>query len=179
MSNKTKRLTATGLTSREQFFTAVDEIATLQTKRRILEAKRDKRLQAIQDECAPEIEAATDAIEQRLALAEAYAMTHRDEVLAPGRQSGETELAAYGFRQHPPALKTLNRKWTWETVLEAVKRRWNDRFIRVTEELSKDGLKAELSEAELAEVGCRLESMETFGVTPKVDGGEVEQAAAR
>ncbi len=138
-----------------------------------------QRIQRVQDEYGPEIDQATLQIEQRLALCEAYATAHRDEVIPTGRQTGETELATFGFRQHPPALKTLNRKWTWEAVLDAVKRTFGaDRYVKTEEVLSKETLKASLTEEQLASVGLRLETRESFGVTPKVDGGVTETVPA-
>lgn len=173
------RIKTKALASREEFTVAIDEIAMCQTKLRAIEARRDARIQAVQDEFGPQIEPLQLTIDAKLALTEAYALAHRDEVIPPGRQSGETQLAAYGFRQHPAALKPLNRKWTWESILEALKRRYGARFVRVEEAPAKDEIKSALGDGELADVGLRLEVRESFGVTPKVDGGEPETAAAR
>lgn len=163
--------------TRDQFFAAIDQIATLQTACRLATARRDKQIQRIQDEFQPELSDLTEKIKVRLALAEQYADTHRDE-LFPGKiKSAETELASFGYRLHPPALKLLNRKWSWDAVLEAAKRAFPGRFVRSEETLQKDSMKAELTDDQLIAVGLRVDQVETFGVTPKVDGAETETAA--
>lgn len=160
--------------TRDEFFAAIDQIATLQTQARLLTARRDKQIQRIQDEFQPDVSDVTERIKARLALAEQYADTHRDE-LFPGKvKTAETELASYGYRLHPPALKLLNRKWSWDAVVEAAKRAFPGRFVRSEETLQKDSLKAELSDEELLSVGLRIDQVETFGVTPKVAGAETE-----
>ncbi len=163
--------------TRDEFFAAIDQIATLQTRMRLVTARRDKQIQSVQDEFQPEISTLTEQIKARMALAEQYADTHRDE-LFPGKvKSAETELASYGYRLHPPALKLLNRKWSWDAVLEAAKRAFPGRFVRQEETLQKDSLKAELTDEQLGAVGLRIDQQETFGVTPKVEGAETESAA--
>ena len=171
------RLKSTGFSTRAQFTGAIDEIAQLQTKLRLLTAKRDKALQRVQEEYGPDIDQATLHMEQRLTLCEAYATANRDDVIPAGRQTGETEMATFGFRQHPPALKTLNRKWTMDAVIEAVKRAFGaDRFVKTEEILVKEAIKAQLTEEQLASVGLRVEIRETFGVTPKVEDAVTEKA---
>lgn len=172
----TKRLKAKGYSTREQFTSAINEIATLQTQLRNEEARRDKLIQRVQERYRERIDTAADAIDNRLALAEAYASEHRDEVIPAGRQTGETELAHYGFREHPPTLATLNSRWTWETVLAAVKRAFGARFVRTSEVLAKDEIKVALTDEQLAGVGLRLRTKETFGVTPKLDDAATEKA---
>jgi phage host-nuclease inhibitor protein Gam len=173
----TTRLKANSIATKAQFLGCVDQIATLQTRLRLLAAKRDKQIQRVQDEYQPEISGAEEQMQSLLAQVERYAEQHREELFPGKEKSADTELASYGFRIHPPALKTLNRKWTWDAVTEAVKRSFGGRFIKTEEKLVKDSLKAELSEEQLATVGLRLESPETFGVTPKVDAAKTEIAA--
>lgn len=167
------RLKSISLT-REEFLSSIDQIAVLQTRVRLLSAKRDKHIQRVQDEYQPDISATEEELQSLLVQAERYADTHRDELFPGKEKTAETELAAYGYRLHPPALKTLNRKWTWEAVMEAVRRAFPGRFIRSQDTLQKDSLKAELSEEQLATIGLRLDQPETFGVTPKVEGGETQ-----
>jgi phage host-nuclease inhibitor protein Gam len=171
------RLKANNLTTKAQFLSCVDTIAVQQTRLRMLTAKRDKHIQRIQDEYQPEIAGTEEEMQTLLVQAERYAETHREELFPGKEKTAETELASYGFRLHPPALKPLNRKWTWDAVLAAVKRSFDGRFVKTEEKLVKDSLKAELSEGQLATVGLRLEQPETFGVTPKVDGAQTEAAA--
>lgn len=153
-------------------------IATLQTRIRLIEAKRDKAIQRAQAEYQDVIEQSEEQMQSLLAQADAYAQTHRDELFPGVEKTADTELASYGFRLHPPALKPLNRKWSASAILDAVKRAFAGRYIAVEEKIQKDVLKAELNEQQLAAVGLRLEQTETFGVTPKVDDAITESVGA-
>lgn len=158
-----------GLRDAAAFRAAVNEIAALSVRLRILEAKRDKRLQAVRDEHEPEIQAAADQRDALLALAEAYAAENRETVFLAGQKSGECELATYGMRIGNPTLKLLNKRWTWAKVLEVVKKALGEGFIRVQESLDKDAIKAAFgdSPSTLAEIGVRIEQTEAFWVEPK------------
>lgn len=176
MSN---RIQSKSYATRAEFEAAVNEAATLETRLRLLKARRDKRIQAVQDEFDADISAVKQEIDGILARAEVYAETHRGDLFAPGTKSAETELATYGFRAHPPALALLNRKWTWAAVLEALRGLGRADLIRRKEEADKDLIKASLDDATLASVGLRIEAKETFGITPKTEGGEAVQGEGR
>lgn len=163
----TTRLKASSFATRAEFDSAMDTIATLQVRLRILEGKRDKDIQRARDAHAPEIDAASDQLKATLALAEKYAAEHRAEICPPGRKSNESALAVFGFRLGNPTLKTLSKRWTWESVLEAVRTKFKGRFVRTKEELDKDALKAQLDDEQLASVGCRIEQREDFYVEAK------------
>lgn len=162
-----QRLKASSFSHVSEFSAALDEIATLQVKLRILEAKRDKAIQLARDAHAKDIDAVSAQLKSTLALAEKFAESHRDEILPPGKKSSETALAIYGFRLGNPTLKPLNKRWTWGTILGAVRTRFQGRFIRTKEELDKDALKAQLSDEQLASVGCRIEQSEDFFIDAK------------
>lgn len=166
----TTRLKAskTGLRTRAEFDQALDEIAELQVALRTHEAKRDKGLQAVRDEHAPKIDELKERLSAKFLLAEKYAEQHRAEIFPTAKKSGDTGLSLFGFRLGNPTLKTLNKRWTWDSVLAAVKSAFGGkRFVRVKEELDKDALKSELSDEQLATVGCRVEQAEEFFVEAK------------
>lgn len=167
------RLKASSFSHRSEFDAAVDQIATLQVKLRILEAKRDKDIQRARDAHGAAIDEVATQLKATLSLAERYAVDHRDEIVPPGRKSSESALAVFGFRLGNPTLKTLNKRWTWDGVLEAVRSRFNGRFIRTSEAVDKDALKAQLSDEQLAGVGCRIEQREDFFVEAKEQASEV------
>jgi phage host-nuclease inhibitor protein Gam len=175
------RIKPATFTLREEFERAIDEIAKLETAKRALAAARDAAVQAVQEEHGPDIQNAADQIEGLTLLCEKYALTHRDELLSGDRKSAETPLAVFGFRLGNVTLKLLNRKWTWEQVVEALKSAPTlRRYVRVKEEVDKDGIKAnpDLDDARLAGLGLRLEQTETFFIEPKAEGsGKVEVAS--
>lgn len=166
------RLKAKSFQTRTEFFDAVDAIATHETELRALAAKRDAAIQTVQAEYAPYIDAHETSIKGLIALAEKYAEEHRDELLTKTKSSG-TQLATYGFRTNPPTLKTLSKKWTWEKVLAAIKEQELSDYLRTTEEVDKDAIKAaKLDAADLAEIGLKIVQPEDFFVEPKVDGSK-------
>jgi phage host-nuclease inhibitor protein Gam len=168
----TSRIKAPSLKTREAFLDAVNECAILQTERRKLTAARDAKIQDIQDRFADEIEDLDRRIKERVALAEKFAESHRDELFPRQAKSASSGLATYGFRLGQPTLVLLNRRWSWEHVIDAIKSSFPKRFVRVKETVDKDALKAELDEAQLASVGCRIQQTDTFYIEPTVEGAE-------
>ncbi|MGH8017022.1 MAG: host-nuclease inhibitor Gam family protein [Opitutaceae bacterium] len=161
------RIKASSFAHRAEFDKALDNIAMLQVKLRILEGKRDKAIQAIRDEHGPRIDEVAGELKRLVVLAEKYAETHRAEILPTGKKSAETALACFGFRIGNPRLVLLNRKWSWESVLQACKSAFGERFVRRTESVDKDALKTQLADDELAQVGCRIEQTEAFFIEAK------------
>ncbi len=162
-----------GLQTEAQFRAAVDAIADLQLKLNALIADRDGKIQAIRDAAEVELAPLAQERDRLLVLTEAYAKDHREQLLPTERKSAETGLAAYGFRLGMPTLKTLNAKWTWARVLERVKELGRMEFITVKEALDKDRIKTDLTtDAELAEIGCRIEQTDAFFIEPKDQGAK-------
>lgn len=159
----------TRLPDRAAFTAAVNEVAELTVRLRALEARRDAALQAVRERHEPDIRAAADRRDALMALAEAFAQDRREELFPAAAKSGECELATFGLRLGNPTLKLLSRRWTWDTVLAAVRNAFGDGFLRVKTELDKDAVKAALGDKpeDLAAVGMRIEQSEAFWVEPK------------
>ena len=156
------------------FTRALDHIAGLQPTRAHLVATRDTALQAIHDAHDPAIAALDEDIKAHLEAAETYATAYRAELLTGETKSSETTLARWGFRIGQPVLKLLNRKHTWTTVLEAIKKQGPDTaaaYIRTKEEPDKEALRRDLSEKNLAAIGLRCDQAETFWTEAKVETG--------
>jgi phage host-nuclease inhibitor protein Gam len=163
------RVKAEGFTTREEFEAAVDIIARKEIQRRKLEAERDRRIQDVQAQHNPAIDAVRGEIDTLATKAEAYATEHREELITAGKQGAETPLARYGFRWGNPTLALLSTRWKWEAVIESLKRNGLSAFVRTKEDADKDMLKTQLSEADLAANGMRIRQSETFWVEPKTD----------
>jgi len=166
------RLKASSFSTRAEFEQSLDEIAGLQVDLRAAEAKRDTELQAVRDHHEPAVIKIQQALKSTIVLAEKYAESHRMELFPSAKKSAETTLANFGFRIGNPTLCLLNRKWSWEGVLNAVKAAFPDRFVRTTQAVDKDGLKQYLTEEQLATVGCRIDQAETFYVEAKEQPNE-------
>lgn len=162
------RIKAPTLKSRSEFEAIVNTLASATVDLRKLEARRDEKLQAVREDHDPAIGVLKEEIDAMALTLEKYASANRDELMPGKIKSNETALATYGFRFGNPTLKLLNRQWTWDKVVEALKNKIGlPQFIRVTEEPDKEGLRSNLSDEELAGVGCRITQSETFFVEPK------------
>jgi phage host-nuclease inhibitor protein Gam len=166
----TKRVKSSGFETRGEFDQALDDVASMSVDLRKLEADRDAELQAIQEAYNNDCLDVKKKIKGLVAQAEKYALSHRAELFPPGKKSGETSLALFGFRSGNPTLALLNKKWSWEEVINALKSMSLTEFIVTKEAADKDAMKARLNDAELAAVGCRVDQSESFWVEPKLEG---------
>jgi phage host-nuclease inhibitor protein Gam len=154
-----------------QLHATVDEIARLEVRIRGLEAKRDAAVQLVRIEHDTTIEADDARLKSLLKLAATYAASHRDTLFVTGLKSACSALAEFGFRAGTPALKALNKKWTVEKILEELRKL--KKYIRTVEEIDKEAIKAaKLTDVELAAIGLRLDSGETFFVQSKSEDAD-------
>lgn len=150
------------------------------TLRRKLEADRDQELQRVRDQYEKDDPAHPErmSIERFAAQAKAlraaiehFAFTHRD-----GFGDSKTRAVPDGTVQLKlgnPALHLLGRKWSWDSVLEAIKRGVKHGralvmgWLRIKEEIEKTAILAAArdgtaSPADLAEFGMRVDQAETL-----------------
>lgn len=167
-----KRIKATSFTTRAEFEAACNQAAELDVQIRAAEAARDRAIQAVRDEHEPLIQSLKQRRDAIATLSDKYAETHRGELFPAAKKSAESGLAHYGFRRGNPTLKLLNKKWSWESVLIAVKAAFPGRFVRQVEEVDKEALKAQLDETQLASVGCKIGQAEAFYIEPKEQPSE-------
>ncbi|MFA5688599.1 MAG: host-nuclease inhibitor Gam family protein [Kiritimatiellales bacterium] len=164
------RVKSSGFETREEFEQALNDVAAMSVEQRRLEAERDAKLQEIQEAFNDDINDVKTKIKGLLAQAEKYALSHRAEIFQSGKKSGETSLALFGFRSSTPALALLNRKWTWDEVVNALISAGRPEFIVTKSTPDKDAMKARLNDTELAAVGCRVKQDESFWIEPKLEG---------
>jgi len=103
---------------------------------------------------------------------EAFCLSNKDEFKK--KKSFEFPSGIVGFRTATPKVSTLNRKYTFKTVLELVKRIFPGQYIRTKEELDKEVVLADYSQkkiddTKLASVGLRIEQEENFYIEPKYE----------
>lgn len=164
---------SSGLKCRAEFTAAVNECAELEVELRSLTAAQDKELQMIREKYGPAIKSVENRRDALLNAAALYASMHQEEVLERGQRSGHSEKARFGFRLGQPTLVLLSKKFTWKAVVGAIKERGQefiDRYLTTPDpKPNKDALKAQLTDAELAEIGCRIEQTDAFFVEAKDD----------
>ena len=90
-------------------------------------------------------------------------------------KSRELMHGTVAFRLTPPALATLNRKWTWAVVLETISNilkrpRWLRKKVEIDKEvIMSDYRNGKVSDSELARYGMRVAQKELFEIEPKGD----------
>ena len=160
------------INSIEALNSTVDNVAKLEVELRRLQAERDKEMQALREKHDGRIEHVEKTIKRLVALAETYCLAHRGNVFTAASKSAASALARFGFRDGNPSLCLLNRKWKWESVIEALRAAKLFEFLRTVTvtDVNKDKLKtSQLSDVELAAVGLRIDQAERFFVEPKSD----------
>lgn len=156
----------TTFTSRRDFENAVDKAAALQLKLETDIAEFNQRKSAEDKAFKSRVKLANAKLNELVTQCESYAAHHRDELLGE-KQTGETKLARFGYRQSPGIVKTLNSKWTLGKAVQALKDAGKMACVKVTESLDKQAVKRQLSEPEMAEFGLRIDAPEEFGIEAK------------
>ena len=178
--NKTRIKSVSEIRSRAEFDQLIDDTVTMQIAKERLEIRRDARVLTVLKEFNPDIEDLSEKMQANVIRAEKYAETHRDELLPSKKKTSETTFAFFGFRIGNPTLVLLNRKWSWEKVLEELKRLgepFRD-FVAVKESVDKDLVKSRLDDAQRAAIGTRIKQEETFFIDPKRDPADPQRLVA-
>lgn len=167
------------LRNKEELYSAADRYAELDTKKQLLEAKRNRLIQDIQDEHNPKIKEIEDEMKALKSQAKTYSTAFRDDLFIDKEKTLTTPLARISFRTSPGALKPINDAWTEEVILVKVKAEFGDHYIRVKEEINKEQIQADFGDdaAKLATVGLKNHKPESFEITPKVKVSESVSAA--
>lgn len=139
---------------------AITDIEALIAERDLAIAGAQARFEQILDD------ARARRIEAEVALKNYY-YAHLAEIEKGGTKHLQLENGMIGRRYNPPALKPLNRSWSWASIKVKVRELWNSKYFHEPKEpeLDKDKLK-ELSAEELKKAGLRLHNDETFYAEP-------------
>lgn len=182
MSAKIKKSKLSAIETNDHLHATVDEIARIEVVIRQRCAKRDAAIQLVRIEHDTQIEEDKSRRDALMKLAATYASVNRASLFATGFKSAASALAIFGFRKGNPTIKTLNSKWTLDKVLAGL--RELGKYIRTVEEIDKQAIHdAGLTDAQLAEIGIRIDSGERFYVESKSEeadrlNAQPEEAAA-
>lgn len=181
-----KQITAHAPKSVDEFNALVNACALLQLAQEQDEAALNKLLADTGADIRAAIEKRTAEITAHISTLHAFAHLHRDELFGK-KKSAETTQATFGFADNPTALKLLGKDHTEETVVAALRVLGKPQFVRVAEEVNREGIKEALREAALMEdnpdkpadwkpaitvtelrmCGLRLQQGERFFLQPK------------
>jgi phage host-nuclease inhibitor protein Gam len=132
-------------------------------------AMRDLGIAQITEQYLPGI-AAEIALRADLELQlQNYYMAHLDELEVDGKKSVQLTHGVMGRRLGSPALKVLNKSWTWESILTRLREVYGARFIRKPEpEVDKVAIKkANLPADDLKACGLKIQQDEDFYAEPE------------
>jgi phage host-nuclease inhibitor protein Gam len=144
-------------------------------RRLLLATLRRERLQCDREQA---VVVATHKYEESIAKALAeekdlgaqlqhYYMGHLAELEKDGRKSVELTYGVMGRRASPPALKLLNKAWTWGLALVKLQEKFGRKYLRLKDpEIDKEAVKQEIAPERLKEFGLRLEQEEVFYAEP-------------
>ena len=127
MSKHRIKIVGPAIKSRAQMEEVVGQIAEAKINQQIKTGEMDARILAVREEFEDELAGYAQDIQLLMAAAAAWAEANPAE-FGKGK-SIDMVHATVGFRTGQPQLKTL-RGWTWEKVLQAIKRFAWRRFIR-------------------------------------------------
>jgi len=142
------------------------KLAAIEQER--LEGARDVKVTRITEEYAPDIAAQVTARANVELALQNYYMAHLAELETDGKKSVQLTHGVMGRRLGTPALRLLNKSWTWESVLARLREVFGARFVRLAEpEVDKPAVKkADLSADQLKAVGLKVEQGENFFAEP-------------
>lgn len=144
-----------------------DRLALL--KKKIKQEQELAELKAAHSEANSELEASILSLETSIQL---YATNNRAALLPNEAESKSRTLAngTIGFRLNPYAVSMLLPKDTWQAIadrLEAAE--WGEPYVKTTTSVNKEELlshRADLTEAQLKQVGITFTQGETFFMEP-------------
>jgi phage host-nuclease inhibitor protein Gam len=86
------------------------------------------------------------------------------------KRSIELAHGTVSFRTAKPHVAQLNRKYSWLTILELVKKfSWSRQYLRVKEEVDKEAILADsasgnVTDEKLAAIGVKIDQREDFSI---------------
>jgi len=142
------------------------KLAAIEQER--LEGARDVKVTRITEEYAADIALQVTARANVELALQNYYMAHLEELEKDGKKSVQLTHGVMGRRLGTPALRLLNKSWTWEVVLARLGEAWGKRFIRMADpEPDKAAIKkADLTADQLKVVGLKIEQGENFYAEP-------------
>ncbi|MDE2099084.1 MAG: host-nuclease inhibitor Gam family protein [Patescibacteria group bacterium] len=180
---KTRLKTLPALASRDDAEAAMNALANTVNNQRLLQAQRDKLVLEINAAFEPGLAQCADKAKALTAQLEAWAVGHPEQ-FPKDRKSLKLTSGTLGFRTGNPKLALLNRKWTWDKVLDSI--RTIKAWVREALEVDKESILhaysgsnsedvRELFAQELALHGMKVAQDEGFYIEPDLSVFESRQ----
>lgn len=141
----------------------------------LFQAALDREITAAKKRYAKLIATVAEEAKDLEAQLQHYYLGRVEEIERDGRRSLELLYGVMGRRTSPPALKLLNKSWTWAAVMVRLRDNFGDRFIRRKDpEIDKEAVKDGIGAEKLCAFGLKVEQDDVFYAEP--DRAKVEAA---
>ncbi len=129
------------------------------------EAEMNQKIQLIKDKYDTETQEDRDLIADYKKRVEAFCNANKGDFIK--QRSQVMNHGAIGFRNNPPKVVQLSKKWTVKSSLEFLKKLFDGKYVRSKDEVNKDQILADyaanvLNDSKLAAAGLRIDNDETF-----------------
>ena len=166
------------LTNVKEVETAIYKMAEARAVIAAHEAEMNKQINRLKEEFDKKTARQRGIIDNILPDVEAFCI--KNKLLFQKTKSLDFPSGKVGFRITPPKVSLLNRKYNLKTALELIKRLFDGNYVRVKEEIDKDGILADysgkrLTDDQLAGVGLKIDQDENFFVDLKWEEIKVDQ----
>lgn len=175
--SKRIKLTHPVIQSRFECEAAIREICELKTAYAMAEAEMNAAVTAAKKQFEATFGPINKRILEKSALVQSWAEANPSEF--NGAKSLDLVHGQIGWRTGNPTLKTLSG-WTWDRVLEKLQERRDEDFIRVKQEVNKEGIlnaREEIGADGLKAIGVKVIQDEAFFIQPKLEQTETRIVA--
>lgn len=129
------------------------------------EALMNQKIQDIKDKYDKETEPQRSLIEDYKKRVESFCNANKGDFIK--QRSNNMTHGVVGFRNNPPKVVQLSKKWTVKSSMEFIKKLFNGKYVRSKDEINKDQVLADyaagiVDDSKLAAVGLRIDNDETF-----------------
>ncbi|NUM72260.1 MAG: host-nuclease inhibitor Gam family protein [Ignavibacteriaceae bacterium] len=150
--------------------TVITELAEIRNEIEDYEVQLNNEIDQIKAVYQEKTKDLRDADKELEAIIEAFCTARKKEF--EKTRSREFLSGVVGFRFTTPAVKVLNRKYNWNTVLELIKATGRAAYLRVKQEIDKDKILADYSsgaidDTQLAGIGVKVDQEDKFYLTIK------------
>ena len=129
------------------------------------EAEMNSKIQGIKDKYDKETEDERKQIEDYKKRVENYCNANKGDFTK--QRSNPLPHGVVGFRNNPPKVVQLSKKWTVKSSIEFLLKMFKSKYVRSKAEINKDQILTDyaaslIDDSKLAAVGLRIENDETF-----------------
>jgi phage host-nuclease inhibitor protein Gam len=135
-AKKAKAKSVNAAQSRSEAEQLLGEIGQLQRQITSLEADMNEKLSTVKEKFEAEAAPLNEAIEEKFEALQTWAESNREDLCKDGGKTARLSTGELVWRVSPPAVRVTGSA----AVLDALKSRGLDRFIRSKEEVNKEAI---------------------------------------